>query len=260
MATKRKRRGRSTEQKRKALSSRSSRKTKAEQYAEMPYAEFSKYKADEAGVKGLSNILNTLYRAYNMRTKQFRRNDLYSFAEQAFKKGNPWYRPASRIAKGKSLEERRGELLSEINLYLKFFRDTTSSVAGIKQVNREQDIRVFGKDASGNPVMTMTPQQRIAFWDAWSTYEERYAKDPAVQARYLTTMQSIAMEMKVTDPFELERKIMESLQKGEITEYPEFLDYDKNSAEYWAARVRWIEQNLGYKDVTGEFDVGELNP
>ena len=51
-----------------------------------------------------------------------------------------------------------------------FFRAETSSVSGARRVARDQDARLFGVNARGNPVRRMTFEERQRFWAVYDEF------------------------------------------------------------------------------------------
>ena len=51
-----------------------------------------------------------------------------------------------------------------------FFRSETSSVKGARQVARDQDARLFGVDARGNPLIRMNYKERKKFWEVYDEF------------------------------------------------------------------------------------------
>ena len=64
----------------------------------------------------------------------------------------------------------RNQMIMEIVKAQKFFQSKTSTVAGARQVNREQDIRLFGKNEQGLPNRVMTETERRRFWEVYEEY------------------------------------------------------------------------------------------
>lgn len=144
--------------------------TQAEKIAQIPWDEISKIKGDAAGIKKLQGYLKTLRSGYSRRIAAFNRKNLFSYAKNALEKTIPegWSPPKI------SAMTNRNQILLEIARYIKFFNDETSTEQGIKKVNREQDERIFGTDALGRPLNTMTNQERLDFWTFYQEFEKQY--------------------------------------------------------------------------------------
>lgn len=144
--------------------------TKAEQIAKMSPEMFSKIKNDEAGRQQLISYLRTLNSGYNRRISSFRRNHLVSHAEISFEASFAKSPRKELVVKNLT----RNQLLLEIARYSKFFNDKTSSVAGIKEVNKEQDKRIFGTDKRGRPLKTMTAEERTLYWTIYDEFKNMF--------------------------------------------------------------------------------------
>lgn len=165
------------------------RKTVAERVADIDIEDFVKLDTSPQSLKTLSNALNALRRGYRDRLKKIHAFGEYSYAEDAFKKSLPINLPASKIVPKAAPDQRRNLLISEISKFQSFMKSETSTVEGIKNVQRQQDIMVFGRDESGNPLGTMTADERLAYWSAWDEYSRQFKEDVAAAGRYIKAMQ-----------------------------------------------------------------------
>lgn len=71
------------------------------------------------------------------------------------------------------------QLVSEWRILSSFLTSETSTIEGIKSVNRRQDLMLFGADNEGNPSGTMTDEERKVFW---SLYDEFKVQDATLYA------------------------------------------------------------------------------
>lgn len=143
--------------------------TKAEQIAQIPWDTLSRIKDDEAGRKQLQGYLKTLRSGYSRRVAAFNRKNLFSYAQNSFESSLP---EGYKVPKISSLN--RNKLLLEIARYVKFFNDVTSTEKGIKQVNTEQDARIFGTDAFGRPTQRMAQSEREEYWKLYQEFEKQF--------------------------------------------------------------------------------------
>lgn len=147
-------------------------KTKAEQIASIPIENIVKMSGGDR--RTLQRYVTTLRSGYKRRVSSFKRAGVISHAQIALEATLP---PKSiQLTK-----MTRNQLILEIARYSKFFNDMTSSMEGIKKVNREQDIRLFGKDSKGRPKHTMSQEERTRFW---SLYEEFQNQNPSKFVNY----------------------------------------------------------------------------
>lgn len=144
-----------------------------EQIASMPIEEIAKLKAKNPDdMKKFAQYINTLRRGYHLRLKEFENAGLYSYAGDAVKERSKLKDvPASQITKGKDPASARNSLLAEFAKYQQFFEDKTSTIEGIIEENRKQDVRIFGEDEYGNPLGTLTKDQRVDFWSAYMEFQ-----------------------------------------------------------------------------------------
>lgn len=149
------------------------KQTQAEKIAKMDIEKISKI--SNRNRKQLEDYVKKLQYGYKRRVQQFQNQGLVSHAQISLE-------GSSATGKRQPLNKMsRNQLILEFAKYQKFFNSKTSTVEGIKEVNREQDIRIFGKDNSGKPLRTMTEKQRQLFWQ---TYEEYENQEPTGVNRY----------------------------------------------------------------------------
>lgn len=149
------------------------KQTKSEKIASIPIEQIIKMSGKER--KTLENYVRTMRQGYKRRVQSFARKGLTSHAQIAFEGTIPDKKPVQLT------KMTRNQLILEFARYSKFFNDVTSSEAGIKKVNREQDIRIFGQDAKGRPRRTMTDNERQKFWSLYEEYENQH---PTASSRY----------------------------------------------------------------------------
>lgn len=149
------------------------RKTKSEQIASIPIEQITKMSGKER--KTLEKYVRTLRQGYKRRIQSFARKGLISHAQIALE-GTISNKKPVQLTK-----MTRNQLILEFARYSKFFNDITSSETGIKKVNREQDIRIFGQDSRGRPRRTMTDMERQKFWTLYEEYENQH---PTASSRY----------------------------------------------------------------------------
>lgn len=147
--------------------------TQAEKIAKIPIEQVARMSGKDR--KQLEKYVRTLMQGYKRRVQSFARKGLISHAQISLEGSMPG---KARVQLTKLT---RNQLILEFARYAKFFNDATSSEAGIRKVNREQDIRIFGADAKGRPRRTMTQQERQKFWSLYAEYENQH---PNATSRY----------------------------------------------------------------------------
>jgi len=153
----------------KKKSVRSRKPTKAEQIAKIPIEQLVSARGEE-GRKQLIKYARTLRTGYVRRVQAFERHGIFSYAQKSLERSIQERKTPFQLTK-----MTRNQLILEIARYQKFFNDQTSSIEGIKAVNREQDIRIFGVNPkTGKPRSTMSDEQRIKFWDLYDEYRNQY--------------------------------------------------------------------------------------
>lgn len=148
--------------------------TRAEQISNIPMEQVMKL-SGKGGRKKLEGYVKSLRFGYKRRAQSFAKKGLISHAQIALEGTLP---PGKQVQLTKMT---RNQLILEFARYSKFFQDVTSSEEGIRKVNREQDIRIFGTDQKGRPKRTMTDAERQKYW---SLYEEYQNQQPTANSRY----------------------------------------------------------------------------
>ena len=138
--------------------------TRAEQISNMPIGQVIKLSGKE-GRKKLESYIKSLRFGYKRRVQSFKKKGFISHAQIALEGTLP---PGKEVQLTKMT---RNQLILEFARYSKFFQDVTSSEAGIKEVNRQQDIRIFGTDERGRPKRTMTDTERQKYWSLYEEYQ-----------------------------------------------------------------------------------------
>lgn len=66
------------------------------------------------------------------------------------------------------------QITAEVGKYHNFWSMKGSTESGAREINREQDIRIFGTDRYGRPIRTMTREERVQFWSLYSEFQNQY--------------------------------------------------------------------------------------
>lgn len=161
------------------------KQTQAEKIASIPIEDITKMSGKDKKV--LEKYVKTLRAGYKRRVQSFARKGLVSHAQIALEGTIPDKKPVQLT------EMTRNQLILEFARYAKFFSDVTSSEAGIRSVNRAQDIRLFGADSRGRPKYSMSQEERTRFWQL---YEEYQNQNPSKFVNYgYNTVQQAITEM-----------------------------------------------------------------
>lgn len=148
------------------------KKTVAEKIAEIPIEDVARL-SGKSGRKQLESYVRKLQAGYKRRVGSFKRKDLVSYAQISLEKSLPKRKPVQLT------KMTRNQLLLEFARYSKFFSDVTSTEEGIRKVNKEQDLRIFGEDGKGRPVRKMTSSEREDYWDLYDEFYNQFKDDKA---------------------------------------------------------------------------------
>ena len=126
----------------------------------------------------LAKYYKSMRSALGKRMKTFREAGEFSHAynvyEREFKKEIPM----------KVSEMTQGRLQKEVVRLKKFFEAETATVEGAEEVNRRQDIMIFGAIPGTNiPNRTMSEDERKEYWNLYEEwYNQEYKKHPELQS------------------------------------------------------------------------------
>ena len=126
----------------------------------------------------LAKYYKSMRSALGKRMKTFREAGEFSHAynvyEREFKKEIPM----------KVSEMTQGRLQKEVVRLKKFFEGKTSTVEGAQEVNRRQDVMIFGAIPGTNiPNRTMSVTERKEYWDLFDEwYAQEYETHPKLQS------------------------------------------------------------------------------
>lgn len=132
----------------------------------------------------LAKYYKSMRSALGKRMKTFREAGEFSHAynvyEREFKKEIPM----------KVSEMTQGRLQKEVVRLKKFFEGETSTVEGAQEVNRRQDVMIFGAiPGTDIPNRTMSVTERKAYWDLYDEwYAQEYEKYPQLQSSEIQNM------------------------------------------------------------------------
>ena len=126
----------------------------------------------------LAKYYKSMRSALGKRMKTFREAGEFSHAynvyEREFKKEIPM----------KVSEMAQGRLQKEVVRLKKFFEGETSTVEGAQEVNRRQDVMIFGAiPGTDIPNRTMSVTERKEYWDLFDEwYAQEYETHPKLQS------------------------------------------------------------------------------
>lgn len=142
---------------------------------QMPVADFL-----HMGQRERALVVESMRREVRARASEFNKRGLYSYGLESLKEnlshiGVSTTKQVITATKGLGVDFRNRAserainttLLQAFAQYKQFFdphETATSSVEGILEVNRQQDILIFGADNEGNPIKSMTTKQRRRMW------------------------------------------------------------------------------------------------
>lgn len=125
--------------------------------------DFPKYSKENIGE--LYDIYKAMRKQFETRKNAFRRKNLVSHAVMRYE------REVTREI-GREEKHLYNKLAREITLLQKFFNSETSTVVGTREVNRREDLRIFGPmgRSKRKPARTMTAEERERYWDLYDEW------------------------------------------------------------------------------------------
>ena len=149
----------------------------------------------------LAKYYKSMRSALGKRMKTFREAGEFSHAynvyEREFKKEIPM----------KVSEMTQGRLQKEVVRLKKFFEGETSTVEGAQEVNRRQDVMIFGAIPGTNiPNRTMSVTERKEYWDLFDEwYAQEYETHPKLQS---SEIQNILADLMYADTGEFNSMLL----------------------------------------------------
>lgn len=183
--------------------------TKAERLAKIPIEDIIKSGGPE-GTKKQIEILKTLAVGYKRRAASFDRKDIFSYAQDKYEAYHNTL--SAREIKKLNFNQR----VLEIAKLQSFFNSRTSSLKGIKEINREQDVRIFGADEEGTPLGTLDKKERKAYW----TLYENFLNQNPIKLVTSERIQQLLGTIKISN--ELKNAIWDKKKTEDLP--PEFMD------------------------------------
>lgn len=135
--------------------------TFAEKIAQMPDETIAKWTEQE-----MAQNLRKLRQSLSRRLSSFHRKNLVSQAEIQYVANRPEPKDIASMT--------RNQMYLELSQIRSFFQAKTSTEKGIREVNRQQDISIFGADTRGRPRKSMSNEERTRFWSLYDEYENMY--------------------------------------------------------------------------------------
>lgn len=130
----------------------------------------------------MQRVINAMYNVTRERLVQL--GDKFSSAAERIQESKfleNFKRP--KIPKNASTEYMNSMLVQMRQAYehfARFLRSPSSKIENLEKIEREQDARIFGVDEAGNPLKTMTDEERKALWKGYNRFKEMYGSNISV--------------------------------------------------------------------------------
>ena len=147
---------------------------RSEEYASTPIEEIVKKTTSAIDIKELIKMVNVMRSGAKARIKSIEKAGLYSYAADKFA---PSEKTVREMLKGKTAVEQRNILVQEFARYQAFFESKTATKEGIREIELEQDIRIFGVDRYGKPNASLPKEARMKYWALFSEYSISQASE-----------------------------------------------------------------------------------
>lgn len=139
-----------------------------------------------ANPRTLQRLVNAMSRITQERVTQLKAEKISSVALGRLE-SSKFYQNRKKVviprnADAKQLLSATIELRHQLQHYDYFLQAKSSTVEGSREINRQQDIRLFGVDKNGNPLGTLTDDERRAVWSAYENFTDMYRTQ--IQAFY----------------------------------------------------------------------------
>lgn len=121
----------------------------------------------------LEKLVTATRKQVERRIKRIEKSGLYSHAADAYEK---------KIVDHDRLPDPRvmtiNQMRAEMSSHQSFLSAKTSTIKGIKDVNKQQDLRIFGSKTPGGktPKYTMNREERTKFWKFYNEFEHQHKR------------------------------------------------------------------------------------
>lgn len=136
----------------------------------------------------------------------------------------------------------RNQVLGELFTHQAFHNAKTSTVSGAREVQREQDIRLFGETSSGKPKKRMTIKQRIKFWAIYEEFQRTFKNaeylygSNRIQQALASMMKGNRIRSENTIDSEDLNEMLDTLEESIREEREEQGDYEFDNANVYSGR------------------------
>lgn len=192
------------------------------------------------GKEGLEKNLPKMIKLYNDRARTFkssRNKNVFSYALDKMESMYP-----SGVKEPKKTGNNRRDFAKQQELAFRiqeFFRSKTSSEKGAREVQRDQDRRIFGEDVFGNPKKRMTYNQRQMFWSYFDEFMIQHPEWAGEGARSFRALEVIG----------------EMVSDGKMKTKTVNQDFLNEAAYRYRAKMEGIELNRGDRSARREVDL-----
>ena len=152
----------------------------------------------------LRELLRGVRNLFTQQEKTFKRYEKSVFSP-ALEKMRDFYEDRGKNAPSRM---NMNQMRNEIFKLQEFFFSYTSTVPGARQVQAEQDRRIFGTDSRGRAKNRMTVEERTNFWTVFEEYKKMRPADVLEQSSIV--QQAIGQILIENDKIDFN---METLQK-----------------------------------------------
>ncbi len=249
----------------------SSKPTKAEEYAQISYEDLR----NEKSVKELEKIYTTLRKGYTTRKKTLEKYYDYIPAVDAIESQQPAFTgtidrfrkkfeksfsvlidvligQGKNPARRQKAEEYKNELRHQIRIFQAFFRNKTSTIEGNEEWRRNVDKAIYGASLNGEPQKHLSENERKKFWSVYNQWQKDHKNLHVDSNQVINLVNALSMESvddldvtpnnlsKISAKYTLQNdfRYIRALYK----DYLKFNGSEKGAADYIA------EHFLGYDD------------
>ena len=152
----------------------------------------------------LRELLRGVRNLFKQQEKTFKRYEKSVFSP-ALEKMRDFYEDRGKNAPSRM---NMNQMRNEVFKLQEFFEADTSTVPGARQVQAEQDRRIFGTDSRGRAKNRMTVEERTNFWTVFEEYKKMRPADVLEQSNIV--QQAIGQILIENDKIDFN---METLQK-----------------------------------------------
>lgn len=171
--------------------------SKAQEAAVKRITEMTKSEIRKMTAKEAKELLGAVRQEVNERMEKLGRASSKNFYSAEYEHQKDWISDHFESQKKSPSRLRREEAVAELQRARDFLNAKSSTVAGAREIIRQQDERIFGiNEKTGKPNARLTRDQREMFWDLYDEFLAGDSTESIGWAKYSSLQNTIGKYIK----------------------------------------------------------------